>query len=152
MFYVVNVSDIQAVFEGNFLLKYADDSYLIIPAVNVDSRSTELSHIANWAKHNNLKLNLAKSQEIIFVDRKRKEKVSEPIEISQLQRVKVMKILEVTITNGVLKSPHIQSVIASCAQVLYALRVLRAHCLCSSALQTIYQYVVTAKLCYTSSA
>jgi len=83
--YIVNGSDLQAVFEGNFLLKYADDTYLIIPAVNGDSRSTELSHITNWAKHNNLKLNLAKSQEIIFVDRKRKEKVSEPIEISQLQ-------------------------------------------------------------------
>ena len=90
--YVVNGSDLQAVFEGNFLLKYADDTYLIIPAVNVDSRSTELSHITNWAKHNNLNLNLAKSQEIIFVDRKRKEKVSEPIEISQLQWVKVIKI------------------------------------------------------------
>jgi len=100
-------------FEGNFLLKYANDTYLIIPAVNVDSRFTELSHITNWAKHNNLKLNLAKSQEIIFVDRKWKEKVPEPIEISQLQRVKVMKILGVTITNGLLVSPHIQSVIAS---------------------------------------
>jgi len=77
--YVVNGSDLQAVFEGNFLLKYADDTYLIIPAVKVDSRSAELSHITNWAKHNNLKLNLAKSQEIIFVDRKQKEKVSEPI-------------------------------------------------------------------------
>jgi len=65
---------LQAVFEGNFLLKYASDTYLIIPAVNVDSRSTELSHITNWAKHNILKLNMAKSQEIIFVDRKRKEK------------------------------------------------------------------------------
>jgi len=60
--YVVNGSDLQAVFEGNFLIKYADDTYLIIPAVNVDSRSTELSHITNWAKHNNLKLNLAESQ------------------------------------------------------------------------------------------
>jgi len=72
--YVVNASNLQAVFDGNFLLKYADDTYLIISAVNVDSRSTELSNITNWAKHNNLKLSLAKSQEIIFVDHKRKEK------------------------------------------------------------------------------
>ena len=33
-------------------------------------------------------------------------------------------------------------------QVLYALRVLRAHGLCDSALQTIYHSVVIAKLCY----
>jgi len=150
--YVVNGSDLQAVFEGNFLLKYANDTYLIIPAVNVDSRSTELSHITNWAKHNNLKLNLAKSHEIIFVDRKRKEKVSEPIKISQLQRVKFTKILGVIITNGLSVSPHVQSVIVSCAQVLYALRVLRAHGLCDSALQTIYHSVVIAKLCCPFSA
>ena len=37
-----------------------------------------------------------------------------------------MKILGVTITNGLSVSPHVQSVIVSCAQVLYALRVLRA--------------------------
>jgi len=43
-------------------------------AVNVETRSTELSHITEWAKPNNLKLNLAKTHEIIFVDRKRKQK------------------------------------------------------------------------------
>jgi len=41
---------------------------------------------------------------------------------------------------------------ASCAQVLYALRVLRAHGLCDSALHTIYGSVVVAKLLYASSA
>ena len=55
-------------------------------------------------------------------------------------------------TNGLSVSPHVQSVIASCAQVLYALRVLRAHGLCDSALHTIYRSVVVAKLLYASSA
>ena len=68
--YVVNTSDLHAVSVGNDLCKYADDTYLIIPAVNAHTRSAELSHIAVWAQYNNLKLNLAKSQEIIFVDRK----------------------------------------------------------------------------------
>jgi len=121
--FVVNGS----VSDGIDLLKYADDTYLITPAVNVESRSTELSHVTEWAKRNNLKLNLAKSHEIIFVDRKRKHKVPEPVEIPLLQRDKVIKTLGITITNGLTVSPHVQSVIASCAQVLYALRVLRAH-------------------------
>jgi len=42
--------------------------YIIIPAVNVGSLSSELCNITEWAHKNNLKLNLAKSQEIIFVD------------------------------------------------------------------------------------
>jgi len=146
---VVNGFDLHTVSDGNDLLKYADNTYLIIPAVNVESRSTELSHITEWAKRNNLKLNLAKSHEIIFVDRKRKHKVPEPVEISLLQRVKVIKILGVTITNGLSVSPHVQWVIASCAQVLC---VLRAHGLWDRALHDIYRSVVVAKLLYASSA
>ena len=41
--YVVNGSDLHTVSDGNDLLKYADDTYLIIPAVNVETRSTEQS-------------------------------------------------------------------------------------------------------------
>ena len=57
------------------------------------------------------------STSIIFVDHKRKQKVPGPVEISQLPRVKVINILGVTITNGLSVSPHVQSVIASCAQL-----------------------------------
>ena len=56
-----------------------------------------------------------------FNGRKRKQRAPEPVEISQLHRVNVIKILGVTITNGLSVSPHVQSVIASCAQVLYDL-------------------------------
>jgi len=105
--YVVNGSDLHTVSDGNDLLKYADDTYLIIPAVNVKTQTTELNHITEWAKRNNLKLNLAKTHEIIFVDHKRNQKVPEPVEISQLQRVKVVNILGVTITNGLSVSPHV---------------------------------------------
>ena len=90
------------------------------------------------------------THEIIFLDRKRKQKAPEPVEISQLHRVKVIKILGVTITNGLSVSPHVQSIIASCAQVLYALRVLRVHGLCDGALHTIYRSDVVAKLLYAS--
>jgi len=132
--YVVNTSDLQAVSVGKDLCKYADDTYLIIPAFNAHTRSAELSHIAVWAQCNNLKLNLAKSQEIIFVDRKQKEKFPAPAKMSELQRVEVIKVLGVTITNGLSVSPHVHNIIASGAQALYALRVLRAHGLCDNAL------------------
>ena len=60
--YVVNSSDLIAISEGNALCKYADNTYVIILAVNLDTRSDELNHISDWAQNNNLKLNLAKSQ------------------------------------------------------------------------------------------
>jgi len=80
------------------------------------------------------------------------QKVPEPLEISQVQTVKVITILGVTITNSLSVSPHVQLAIASSAQVLYALCVLRTHGLCDSALHTIYRSVVVAKLLYASCA
>jgi len=56
----------------------ADDTHIIILAVNVDSRSAELCNITDLSRKNNLKLNLAKSQEIIFVDKRRKANFSAP--------------------------------------------------------------------------
>jgi len=60
----------------------------------------------------------------------------------------VNTILGVTITNGLSISPHVQSVIALCAQVSYALRVLLAQGVCDNALHTIHISVVVAKLLY----
>ena len=111
---------------------------LVIPAVNVGYRSAELYSITDWARKNNIKLNLAKSKEIIFVDKldkRRKADFSAPAIMPVLQRVHVLKILGVTLTIGLSVSLHVQNVITTCAQTLYALRVLRAHGLCVSALQ-----------------
>ena len=98
------------------LCKYVDDTYIIIPAVNVGSRSAELCNITDCAYKNNLKLNFAKSQEIIFVDKRRKAHFSAPVIMPELQRVQVLKVLGVTLTNGLSVSLHIQNVITTCAK------------------------------------
>jgi hypothetical protein len=42
---MVTASDLKAVTRGNQLGKFADDTYLIIPAINVDSRTAEVENI-----------------------------------------------------------------------------------------------------------
>jgi len=69
--YVVNAADITTVTAGSLIFKYADDTYIVIPACNVSSRAAELDHVDQWAESNHLKLNRAKSAEIIFTDCKR---------------------------------------------------------------------------------
>ena len=61
--YVVNAADLRAVFVGNLILKYADDTYPIIPAV-------DLQNVEEWSQINNLKLNHTKTQKIIITDSK----------------------------------------------------------------------------------
>ena len=70
--YVVNASDLKSVYMGNVLLRYADDTYAMIPSVNVVTRTSELDNVELWAQKNNLKLNRSKCVEIIFHDRRRK--------------------------------------------------------------------------------
>ena len=46
--YIVTASDLQIITPGNLLCKYADDSYLIVPSSNADTRSAELSNVEAW--------------------------------------------------------------------------------------------------------
>jgi len=55
-FYVVIAADLCAVTPGNSLCKYADDTYIIIPAVNVHCRAAEIDNVKAWSRQNNLQL------------------------------------------------------------------------------------------------
>ena len=70
--YVISASDLSTVTPENSLHKYADDTYIVIPAKNAQSREDKLDLVAEWAQRNNLKLNRTKTVEIIFEDCRRK--------------------------------------------------------------------------------
>ena len=58
----------------------------------------------------------------------------------------------ITFTNGLSVTLHIQQLIASNAQALYALKLLRAHGLCDTAIQAVFHSVVLARFLYASQA
>jgi Reverse transcriptase (RNA-dependent DNA polymerase) len=64
--YAVNAGDLKASTPGNEMCKFADDTYLSIPANNEGSRSVEIDNVEAWT------LNRSKSKEIVFTDNKRK--------------------------------------------------------------------------------
>jgi len=150
--FVVGAADLKAVTPGNLLVKYADDTYIVIPAVNDSSRQAELQNIAQWARDNNRKTNPAKFAEIVFVDHRKKKKAHPPPPLTGIARVTTLKILGVTFTNSLSVAEHVHAVISSSAQTLYALRVLRAHGMDDVSLQTIFRSVVISKLMHASSA
>ena len=116
--------------------------YLIIPAVNVNTRSIELQHISDWGASNNLSLSLSMSEEIVFVDKRKKHKFNIPDTLDGLlKRVQNIKILGVTFTNGLSVTPHVQHSATSNAPILYALKILRAHGLCRMAIQAVFRSV-----------
>ena len=64
--YVVTASDLHPVSPGNSIDKYADDTYLIIPAVNSHTCASEIANVEAWAANNNLTLNRLKSVELLL--------------------------------------------------------------------------------------
>ena len=63
--YVIDTSDLKTLEQANSLDKYADDTYLIVPASHSHTISGELDNVSAWAADNNLSLNVNKSCEII---------------------------------------------------------------------------------------
>ena len=66
---MVTAGDLKPITVDNKLIKFADNTYLIIPASNCLTRSAEVDNIEHWAQFSNLKLNRDKSKEIIFMDK-----------------------------------------------------------------------------------
>ena len=148
--YVVNASDLRTIFLLNILFKYADDTYLIVPASLSHTIEQELKSIADWAAANNLTLNTKKSTEIIIFKPKSNNANLPPPPIPGIQRVDQLVVLGVTIHERLSFKPHIDKVVSRCAQTFYALRVLRADGLSGSALWDVSNAILISRILYAS--
>ena len=93
--FILNATDLRAISPGNKLHKYADDTYLIVPANNSSTIAAEMDQIAKWSQTNNLRLNPNKSIEMIV--RSKRSIFPDPPLLPDITRVKEMNILGVTI-------------------------------------------------------
>jgi len=151
--YVVNAGDLTTVTvtPNNQMHKYADDTYILVPASNIHSRKTEVDHVADWPQTNNLILNREKSVEIVFMG-KRKHLDCNPAELPGISRVTVITILGVTVNNHLSVSGHVTGIINKYTQTLYALKVLRSQGMSADSLAVIFKSVWLAKILYASPA
>ena len=145
--YVINASDLEALVATNFLDKYADDTYLIVPASNSHTIPAELNNISAWAIANNLSLNVAKSCKMIV----RRNPVIPPT-LEDVKRVFELNILGVRMSDRLQFTPRVNHITKAVVQSTYALRVLRAHGLNGPDLWGVTRTTAVAKLTYACSA
>lgn len=151
--YVVSAADMQPGHAGNAIIKYADDTYLIIPAVNSHTCTEELQRIQSWADDNNLRLNAAKSREIIFqAHSARKRGMQLPSPCLGIEQVSQITALGVVVNDRMTASDHVTELLSSCTKLLYALRVLRAHGMPQQSLMDVFRATVESKLQYAAPA
>ena len=152
-FYIVCAADLHPLTPGNKSVKYADDTYLIIPSSNSQSTITELEHIEKWSTANNLRLNHTKTLEILFVARGiRGSHAILPPPLPGIARVDSIKALGVVVNNRLTAADHVDSTIAACVKSMYDLKVLRSHGMPPLPLHTVFQAILLSKLAYCSCA
>jgi hypothetical protein len=151
--FAVVAADLIPFIPNNDLYKYADDMYLIVSASDSKSCTDELNHISDWAATNNLKLNNAKSREIIFFkSRRRLNSTPQPPPTMNLEQVTTIKILGVTLCSDLTITTHIDITLTSCAQSLFALKTLRAHGMPYHSICDVYRATTLSKIVYASPA
>jgi len=148
--YVLTASDLHPTSLFNLLCKYADDTYLLVPASNSPCIPQEIQHITNWATANNLKLNHSKSQKMIVHLPRRRKHFAYPTVIPDVRVVK-MNILGITVSDTLTVYHHISAVVAKSARSFHALKTIRAHGLDGNALWDVTRATLVSQLLYASS-
>jgi len=121
MLFTINSTDCIAIVDGNFMFKYADDSYLLVPSINTGTIPQEIQNLSLWASNNNLKLNHNKTHELILYNKYSKNLILPPAD-PNLQRVNSLQVLGVIVDCNLTFASHVNGTLASCSQTLYALK------------------------------
>lgn len=151
--FLITAADLRPLHSENRIIKYADDTYLIVPACNTDTSCGELEHIREWANRNNLTLNRTKTKEILFRANVRLGgDIQLPAPCPDIERVDSLVVLGVVINDRLTATDHVSRLLESCSRLLYALRVLRDHGLPSSSMNDVFRSTVLAKILYCAPA
>jgi hypothetical protein len=146
------ISDLVPISSENCIIKYADDLTLLVPGGSDTSVRQEHDNIRSWAEDNKQTINEKKTKMTIFCKPRSKIKPAVGVSGCQVEQVDEFRLLGVILDNKLTFVRHITSVLSSCAQRLYLLKLLRDQGMPISCLHTIYVSLIVNKITYCISA
>ena len=152
MLYVILARTLKTVSEINRIVKYADDTNLLVPHKSDCCMQTEFDHLVSWSADHKLQLNKSKTKEIIFW---RSEKITKKYEIPilpRIERVASVKLLGVTLTSLLSWTPHIENVLSICSQRLHLLNQLKYMSLDKLGLTQVFRALIVSRILYAMPA
>ena len=100
----------------------------------------EISHIKSRAATNNLRLNRAKSKEIIITGRGKRGKLPRfPPPCLGIEGVSTLRVLGVIVKDRLTANYHVDNLLTTSTGLLYALRVLSHHGIPTASLQDVFR-------------
>ena len=135
----------------NRLVKYADDTTLVVPQRTDCSIEVELQNIINWSHLNKLTVNKSKTKEIIF---RKSGKVTKNLNshssnlIPQIERVQQVRLLGVILSSNLSFTPHIDYVLAVAPQRFYLLNQLKKMSPATWGLNGVFSALIVSRILY----
>eukprot|EP00061_Rhincodon_typus_P002117 g16659.t1 len=128
LLYSLYTYDCVAKFRVNAIYKFADDTTVVDWISNNDKSKyrSEIEGLVTWCNENNLPLNVGKTKELI-IDFRKKGGEHAPVFITgtEVERVKSIKFLGVTIPDNLSWISHVDVTVKKAQQHLFFLRQLR---------------------------
>jgi len=150
--YLISASDLKPQHSPNAMAKYADDTYLLVPASSSHLANSEVDHVIDWAEIHNLHVNMAKCTEMILYHKGKPPQSFPPLLKQGILRVTETKVLGITFTNNLTMNLHVTNLVTKTNQSLYALRILRTHGLDGTQLYMVCRAYIENRLGYAISA
>ena len=148
MLYILLARRLKLLSVMNAIVKYADDTTLVVPQHTDCSVEVELQHIVNWSCDNKQTINTSKTKEIIFwKSGKSTKNINIPL-IPHIERVDQVKLLGVLLTSNLSFTPHIDYTLAVISQRFYLLNQLRKMSLAISGLSSVFSALIISRILY----
>ena len=122
--FVIMESDLHPKSRDNKLMKYADDTDLLVPENTDYTLAEEFEHIKEWAAANKMLINIPKTKELVF-HRPHPSRSHMPLADENIEQVKIARLLGVGFVGNLNFDEHVTFVLSICSQRLYLIKLLR---------------------------
>ena len=119
--YLVYSMDLKTLSPYNSILKYADDTSILIPQHSSVSMQEEFQNVQTWSAANKLQINLNKTKEIVF-RRPSLQNFITPQPLPFIEQLTVTKFLGTYISATFSTTVHVEHTLAVANQRLYYYR------------------------------
>jgi len=134
----------------NKLMKYADDTNLLVPETSNCTLSKEFERIKDWALANKMVINTSKTEELVFY-RPHPSRSHMPLAVDNIEQVKIARLLGVIFSGNLNFDEHVTYVLSICSQRLYLIKLLRSQGMPESKLHVIFATLIISRIFYALS-
>jgi len=145
--YAVMESDLRTLSPMNIVVKYADDTNILVPSDSDTDLLEEFDHINLWADDNKMLINLLKTKKIVFRRPNPRLHISH-LPITEVQQVSSAKLLGLTLCDTLSFTTHVENMLKICSQLVYLLKLLLGQGLTRHYLHVVFDALVLCKLRY----